>query len=1432
MAKKTFSTTYLALTICLALVLFIWPGNPFVSSRNQVATERDSVKTRFDALHRVWPGERIFVSTDKPLYDKGETVWFSVFLAEESRLTQPALSEIVYVEWINPKGSVEKKLSLIAREGKGNGDIQLAGDQVGGLYKIKAYTRWSEANNQFFTKEIQVQETIIPNLKLNLELNRQAYASGDGVEAKLEVVQLNNKPLAGANLEITLLTGSNTPVLQQGKTDASGKFTIQFQLPTIARGENPVLSVLVEGNGLSEMITKSIPMVDKELLVYFFPEGGDFVSNQPSRIALKVMKPDSTSADAEGWLVNQKGDKIQYVKTLHRGMGIVNFTPNPGDTYKIQWKSPIQSESILPELLERGFTLSLSSQSDSICHFQITSPLEEPALLVAQMRGKWLWDKTIALPAGKIQVEIPTKNWPAGVAQFTLFDSRQVARCERLVFVNQSRQLQFRIKTDKEKYQAREKVNLSVRALDDRGLPVGASVTVAVVNDALLSYADDKQGNLVSSLLLEQDLNTRLEDPTFYFGTNTKARPALDLVMMTYGWRGFGWKKILDGQIPPPSVKPQLARIAGKVMDEQSGKPLANGKLSIGEISVNTDGEGNFRFPFLDLSKFASIKIEKEGMPAADQPLTEYNENLLLNYWPYPPIRRQEMIPMAAMEMADGNVMDKRVEKGAVGKPKALKKSPPSPPPMQKMVQKEDAKNGLARADAKRIVIPRPGFPGGGAPMPNPEPIHAEPAYHRVRVFPNLPPVKSKQRNDFKTTLFWSGLVDLDANGRGNFSFFTGDEISSYKATVQGIGPDGLLGIGECLFFTELPVSVSAKLPIELTIGDVCTIPILLSNKSDKARTMTLNVKSGKELKINIKPSQSITLLPKETKELIWNVTAVSSSDSSQVSLSVASGEEEDEWKKSFRIVPRGYPVEASFSGREMQKSFLYSLKNLIPGSLRVHATAYPDVTSDLLAGVESILSEPFGCFEQTSMTSYPNVLALNYLRTLQKPDAALVSKAEVLLEKGYKRLVGFETKEKGYEWFGGTPAHEALTAYGLLQFKEMEKIAGYVDKGMIDRTAKWLLSRRDGNGGFLKSAQALDNFGRASDEVTNAYIVYSLAEAGFQQLDQEVEKVVQSAISKKDPYILALATNTLWLMKKNERARELTKILLGLQKENGSWDGLTHSITYSQGEALTVETTSFSILALVRSDNTDKSKIDKAVQFLCTQRKGRGGFGNSQATIVALKALTAYVVFAKRTTEDGSFTLHVNGKYAAKAAWKAGEQKAITQAGWESTLKEGENRLDFEYGLLKDPLPFTLGITYNTFLPPSDPTTGLGLTTSISSQKIQLGKPVQMTVSLKNEQKEGRPMVVAIVNIPGGCVVSPIQFKELMASKKVDFYEVNGNRIYLYYRQMAPNETKSVTLTLSPVLKGSFQASASTAYLYYTAERKQWAKPISLTIN
>ena len=58
------------------------------------------------------------------------------------------------------------------------------------------------------------------------------------------------------------------------------------------------------------------------------------------------------------------------------------------------------------------------------------------------------------------------------------------------------------VETDKEQYQPRDKVKMIVRVKDERGMPMPAQLSLAVSDDQLLTFADDKSGNILSQLLL------------------------------------------------------------------------------------------------------------------------------------------------------------------------------------------------------------------------------------------------------------------------------------------------------------------------------------------------------------------------------------------------------------------------------------------------------------------------------------------------------------------------------------------------------------------------------------------------------------------------------------------------------------------------------------------------------------------------------------------------------------------------------------------------------------------------------------------------------------------------------------------------------------------------------------------------------------------
>ena len=79
------------------------------------------------------------------------------------------------------------------------------------------------------------------------------------------------------------------------------------------------------------------------------------------------------------------------------------------------------------------------------------------------------------------------------------------------------------------------------------------------------------------------------------------------------------------------------------------------------------------------------------------------------------------------------------------------------------------------------------------------------------------------------------------------------------------------------------------------------------------------------------------------------------------------------------------------------------------------------------------------------------------------------------------------------------------------MQFTDMAQIRD-VDKDMLQRTRAWLLARRDGNGGFSRNAKALDSFGRAPEDTTNAYITWALVESGEKDLAKEIACVKTAA--------------------------------------------------------------------------------------------------------------------------------------------------------------------------------------------------------------------------------------------------------------------------------------------------------------------------------
>lgn len=749
-----------------------------------------------------------------------------------------------------------------------------------------------------------------------------------------------------------------------------------------------------------------------------------------------------------------------------------------------------------------------------------------------------------------------------------------------------------------------------------------------------------------------------------------------------------------------------------------------------------------------------------------------------------------------------------------------------------------------------------PGFPGGGfAGKPG--------GFHVPQAMPFVVREYAHQRDaslgevraDFTETVYWHPVLVLPEAGKATVEFQLSDDVARYQVLVAGHTLDGRIGAITKTIEARLPFSVDPKLPLEVAHTDVIDAPLRATNDSDDPRNLKLGV-TLKGFKVDGPLPDSLALGANAKDRRVLRFKPDVLSGEGMVALVGTSGPDKDTIARTIKIVPDGFPGIGSVSdvlegGRALGTVKLP--KDVVPGSLKVRLEMYPTSMADLVNGLDGLLREPYGCFEQTSTNNYPNTLILDYLdRTNQaKPDVS--KRAKDLLGRGYSKLVSFECPDSkisgklGFEWFGSPDRqHEALTAYGLMQFKDMARVHE-VDPKLIQRTQAYLMSRRDGKGGFLRNPKSLDSFGGAPKHTTDAYIVWALVESDPDNkenldLNKEIAALKEQASDEKseggkDAYFVALVANVLLKRGDGKTAQELLDRLKDKLTKAGAVTGATTSITRSGGRDLEIETTSLTLLGWMRANNPKyATAIKDATKWISQQRGGYGGFGSTQSTILALKALIAHAQANAHPAEAGDLKLLVNGKEIAvrKFTEKDVEVIATDVANAEEVFAFGKDTEIEVTTTAKHAYPFAVSYSYTTLTPVSSDKCAVKLGTKLGKAEAAEGEALPLHVTFENKLDKGHGMAVAIIGLPAGLKV-PTDMKQLTDLRekgKIAYFETRGRELVLYWRELAPKQQIELTVDVVADVPGKYRGPASRGYLYYDADHKHWVEPLSATVT
>jgi hypothetical protein len=504
----------------------------------------------------------------------------------------------------------------------------------------------------------------IPIEKLYLQLDRDLYFSGQEVWFKGYFMSGFLPSASNSTLFVELLNNQSTLILRKVLPVFGAVSYGDFKLPdTLSTGSYQLraYSPLMLNYDKQFLFSRRIEVFGKEkasntenkistaVQIRFFPEGGNLIAGLSNNIAFKVTDSNGLPVDVRGSIKNQRGETVTPFSSFHDGMGVFALTPVSGDSYyAVVEPSTTNLKSNLPQAVQEGITLAIKNvvgEKEFSMVQKGSNPAFKPAYLIGQMQHQVVFKHALSGAGSPIHGIIPTSGLPSGILQITVFNAAGMPLAERLTFIdNKEYRLPFTMRLDTLQTAARKLNHFSLRLQDS----VTGNFSVSVT-DADFDLTGKRQANIWSEFLLTSDLPGYVYRPAWYFSGNDSTVRAMDMLMMTNGWRRFKWTDLAAGKMPSLQYKDEAyISLSGQVKLRGSKKSFAGRDLMVWVTTpdsartmqlVKTDASGKFRMDSMvffdkakilfsdvmgDKSRFITVRLNRDSLyHAYDLPLLQ-----------------------------------------------------------------------------------------------------------------------------------------------------------------------------------------------------------------------------------------------------------------------------------------------------------------------------------------------------------------------------------------------------------------------------------------------------------------------------------------------------------------------------------------------------------------------------------------------------------------------------------------------------------------------------------------------------------------------------------------------------------------------------------------------------------------------------------------
>jgi len=1375
---------------------------------------------------------KVLVTTDKPLYQPGQVIHLRV-LALDAVSGRPAGANAVTLEVLDPKGNrVFKKQLTTSEFGITSADFQLANEVNLGRYRVGA-----EMGGVRSEQVVTVKRYTLPKLKTEVRTSKRFYLPGQTIHGEVTSAYFFGKPVIGGKVELSLEVFAvdwTTVASTEGYADRDGRLQFSLPLPSTLLGSSldrgaaqlRLRCTITDTADHSETVSRPVAVAKEPILVNVVPDGGHPVPGLRNTMYVLTTYPDGRPARTDVQL--RAGRHTLSAKTNDAGLAEIEYDCPKHD----HWINVMAADdagqqgsaevSLDPRRHDVGFLVrtdrGIYRGGDTMRVDVVSAQARDTIFVDLAKRSQTVLTQSVAVRKGRgtLSIDLPTNL--AGTLKlhaYRIGQQGEMVRSTRLIQVLAADGLRVSVKANRDRYGPGGLARVRLCATTPDGTPTVAALGLSVVDESLLYLAEQRPGFESVYFSLEEELLKPLYQVKRFASPGCIARlmnnaGGVDRAMLSFA--AVGMDSDMTAVLSPylasdPSLLPRAREALRDPRILESRKylrPLARVLAKQGEyaISQNTYPAAVRRIVRRRLRTVRGILplILLGGLPFVTLAFLLFSQHVQGVHVPLR-TRAVEALLCSFILLVVAGMLLPALSRARCASRHAIAIS-----------AAKSAQLAFEMAEADGLISQHEDNGGTASP---------------------------RIREHFPETLYWRPQIITDERGEASVEIPLADSITTWQMAVSAVSVGGALGSTTAPLKVFQEFFVEPDLPVSVTQHDELTLPVAVYNYLPEPQDVHLRLERDHRILLLGDPVQSVRVQPNAVARAAFEIRAVKPGQA-QVTITATGRQVTDAVRRPLRIEPDGREVVTVHSGVLTGNAShrVAFPENAIEDASSLTVKLYPSVFSETMEGLENLFKLPYGCFEQTSSCTYPNVLVLRYLKATGQVTPEIEMKARHYINVGYQRLLTFEVPGGGFEWFGRPPANVVLTAYGILEFTDMAKIHP-VDPSVIDRACKWLMSQQKDDGSWEPARTGWTWQSLEPGLAATAYVSWSLLESGRSDHDvlEGLAFVQRNFDSIQSPYVLALATNAFVAADlRSAMAEQALNRLLKLRVEEGRrvhWRGRGQGLMHARGDSLALETTALAAYALVRAGRASDT-ARKALVWLTEQKDEHGLLGSTQATILQLRALIAGTGAALGGSAQGAVKVEIDGAPAHTFVVRPESSDVVQRASLTKFARAGERTVSLTGPVGAELAYQVIAKHYLPWSSDTSPASQQPLRIEVAYDKAELltNEIVGCQVRVERPAPPTAEMVIVDVGIPAGFSPITSDLDKLVASGVIAKYSIPGRQVTLYVRSISPRQAFVASFRLVARYPVRAQAAPSKAYEYYTPTNRAVAAPGRIVVK